>query len=69
MNSLIKIFDKRVADALRDSGFYYIEENFNNEQTVYAFENSSELREVLEEYLSTDEFGEIAFVVESSITL
>lgn len=69
MNSLIKIFDKRVADALRDSGFCYIEENFNNEQTVYAFENSSELKEVLEEYLSTDEFGEIAFVVESSITL
>lgn len=41
--NFIIIINEKIATALNDSGFLYVKENINNNQTVYVFEKSDEL--------------------------
>lgn len=41
--NFIVIINEEIATTLSNSGFYYVKENINNNQTVYVFEKSEKL--------------------------
>jgi len=60
----IKLFDERIANALSDGGFSYIEEKVNGNQTVYCFEESPELIEAIRGFCGEKNYQEAIIVVQ-----
>lgn len=60
----IKLFDERIASALSDGGFSYIEEKVNDNQTVYCFEESPELVEAIRGLCGKQNYQETIIVVQ-----
>lgn len=67
--NLIKILDKRVAEALSSGGFLYVEEIINGGQTVYVFEDTDEIRDILKQIEDSGEFEDITVVEDCSLCL
>lgn len=65
--NLIKILDKRVADTLLNGGFFYVEEIINNNQTIYVFQDTEELRSVLEQIEGSGEFEDVVIVEDDTL--
>lgn len=65
--NLIKILDKRVADTLLNGGFFYVEEIINNKQTIYVFQDTEELRSVLEQIEGSGEFEDVVIVEDDTL--
>lgn len=63
----IKLFDERIANALSDGGFSYIEEKVNGNQTVYCFEESPELVEAIRGLCGEKNYQEIIIVQDGSL--
>ena len=61
----IKLFDERIANALSDGGFSYIEEKVNCNQTVYCFEESPELVEAIRNFCGEQNYQEAIIVVQN----
>ena len=66
MCKLIKILDEQIAGTLQFSGFSYMQEKINNEQTLYVFEETPELLEILGEIKG--EFGEAVIISDTSLS-
>ena len=66
MCKLIKILDEQIAGTLQFSGFSYMQEQINNEQTLYVFEETPELLEILGEIKG--EFGEAVIISDTSLS-
>ena len=66
MCKLIKILDEQIAESLQSSGFSYMQEKINNEQTLYVFEETPELLEILGEIKG--EFGETVIISDTSLS-
>ena len=66
MCKLIKILDEQIAGTLQFSGFSYMKEKINNEQTLYVFEETPELLEILGEIKG--EFGEAVIISDTSLS-
>ena len=66
MCKLIKILDEQIAGTLQFSGFSYMQEKINNEQTLYVFEETPELLEILCEIKG--EFGEAVIISDTSLS-
>lgn len=50
IRGFIKVFDKKTADSLFNSGFFIVsKETTSNNQNVYVFEDTPELNKVLSE--------------------
>ena len=60
----IKLFDERIANALSDGGFSYIEEKVNGNQTVFCFEESPELVEAIRGLCGEQNYQETIIVVQ-----
>lgn len=60
----IKLFDERIANALSDGGFSYIEEKVNGNQTVFCFEESLELVEAIRGLCGEQNYQETIIVVQ-----
>lgn len=65
-NSYIKIFDKKAAAELASCGFLYMQEGSKVGDVTYVFEDSEEVRNAIEK-ISTSEFEEVKFVVETTL--
>lgn len=65
--NFIKIFDEQIAVSLRDGGFSYIEQKINENQIVYAFEETPELMTALGEFFKDGNFQEAVYVRDSSL--
>jgi hypothetical protein len=65
--NFIKIFDEQIAVALSGGGFSYVIQNFNDNQTLFAFEETPELREALEGFLKESNFQADAVYVEDTV--
>lgn len=61
----VKIFDERVALALSESGFSYMQEKINDGQTVYVFEETEEFMAALCELSETGVLQGVVFVRDS----
>lgn len=48
-SKFIKTFDKELAEILINSGFDYVKEKVNGNQTIYAFERTEQILHVLDE--------------------
>ena len=66
MCKLIKILDEQIAGTLQFSGFSYMQEKINNEQTLYVFEETPELLEILGEIKGA--FGEAVIISDTSLS-
>lgn len=60
----IKLFDDRIANALSDGGFAYIEEKVNGSQTVYCFEESPQLAEAIRSFCDKGNYQETLIIVQ-----
>lgn len=60
----IKLFDERIANALSDGGFSYIEEKVNGNQTVFCFGESLELVEAIRSLCGKQNYQEAIIVVQ-----
>lgn len=63
----IKLFDERIAKALSSGGFSYIQEKVNGDQTVYCFEASPELTEVIRGFCEGRNYEEMITVEDSTL--
>lgn len=61
----IKLFDERIANALSDGGFSYIEEKVNGNQMVFCFEESPELVEAIRGLCGEQNYQETIIVVQN----
>lgn len=60
----IKLLDERIASALSNGGFSYIEEKINGNQTVYCFEESPEIVEAIRSFCGEQNYQEAIIVVQ-----
>lgn len=60
----IKLFDERIANTLSEGGFSYIKEKVNGNQTVYCFEESSELIEAIRSFCAEKNYQEAIIIVQ-----
>lgn len=65
----IKLFDERIANALSDGGFSYIEEKVNGNQMVFCFEESPELVEAIRGLFGEQNYQETIIVVQDGSLL
>ena len=63
----IKIFDERIANALSAGGFSYTQENINDGQTVFCFEETPELNEVIRNLVREWNYEEAIFVKDGTL--
>lgn len=65
----VKLFDERIANALSAGGFSYIKEKVNGNQTVYCFEESSELTEAIRSLCAAENYQEPITIVQDDTLL
>ena len=58
----ISFIDKEVADKMQSSGFNYITQKFNGNQTMYTFELNERFIKSFEEAFGKDKRKEIVYV-------
>lgn len=64
----IKIFDQRIAIELSNSGFPYITEKINQNQTIYAFENIDGIKEVIERIITQNNYSKVVMVADDRLS-
>lgn len=67
MKKLYKFFDKQTAEMLKQGGFCYVEEKINNGQTVYCFEESEELKEIIQCLLNDGKYQDVIVAVDNTL--
>lgn len=65
----IKLFDEKIAIALSDGGFSYTTENINQNQKIYVFEETDELREVLKKITNENNFSNVVIVIDDKLNI
>ena len=65
--NFIKIFDEQVAKTLECGGFSYITERINDGQTLFVFEETPDLVELIKRLYDGTKFQETVIVRDSSL--
>lgn len=63
----IKVLDEQVAATLVGCGFCYIKQKINEDQDIYAFEETSELLDALQTLYKNDNFERAVYMRDGAL--